>query len=344
MEKPRRIVVWGSIILVLVLLVSFTYWFYSNPGSPIKETNSSTTTLRITAPPCADMIPASVLFEIYEKELEENGIKLEFIPSKGPSDMLALLQRGDVDIALYSFDGGVRLYTKGFRDLKIVGIFVWKYLYVVGRENISGWEGLKGKSVLISCRGGCPDIAFRTCAKGVGYNCTKDFKIMYLPFPQIKQLLLAGSADAAVTPEPQATSLILESGGKLKIILDLQKEFTRTHTNWTGEKYPGGSLWVVASNVKGKEKAVKLFISVFKKAIEYVNKHPDETGDIAEKYLEKYFGLKLSAGAISESLKTGRLYLEFREAESVKPMLIEFLKIMNYPVPDKEIYYEAAEG
>jgi len=341
MGKSRKIALLVSVLLVLALSVSPVHCFYSNP---ISETKSFTTTLRVTSPPCADIIPASVLLEIYGRELEENGIYIEFIPSKGPWDMIAHLQRGDVDVALYSLAGGARLYAKGLKELKLVGVFVWKYLYVVGKEDINGWEGLRGKTILIPCRGGCPDMAFRICAKEAGYNPDKDFKIEYLPCAQIMQLLLAGKADAAALPEPHATLLILKSEGKIKIILDLQEEFIRTHPDWTEEGYPGGSLWVVASNVKGKGKAVELFISTFKRAVEYTNKHPSEAGNITGKYLEKYFGRKFPAKAVTESLKSGRLYIEFKEAKSLNATIVKFLRTINYPVPDRRIYYEVAEG
>ena len=112
--------------------------------------------LSFTSPPDPNMIPAFILLE--KGKLYRKGIELKYIPSRGAGDMMAHLQRGDVDLALFSLPGGARLYSKGFKEIRLMGVHVWKALYVVAGRDVNGWGELKGKHILIAFRGG-PQIS-----------------------------------------------------------------------------------------------------------------------------------------------------------------------------------------
>lgn len=179
--------------------------------------------------------------------------------------------------------------------------------------------------------------------KAAGYDPEKDFKIEYLPAAQIKTLLLAGEADAAVFPEPHISMLIAKSEGKLKAAIDLQREFAQAFPNWKREELLLGGLWAIASNAKGKEKAIQSFISAFKEANAYAKGNPDKAGKITARYFAEYFGGKFPAGAVAAALKSGRLQLEFREVNDFKPLIAPYLEALKFPVPDEKIYYQAAK-
>ena len=330
MSRKGTFILAGSLILVAALLVVvFVVW---TPGG-----GNRVVALRFTSPPDPNMIPAFMLME--QGGLDRKGIKLEYVPSKGAEDMTAHLQRGDVDLALFSVPGGARLYAKGFKEIRLIGVHVWKAVYVVAGKDIKGWEDLKGKRILIAFRGGPPDIIARTCMKAAGYDPDKDFSIEYLPATQIKMLLLAGEADAAVFPEPHVSMLIIKSKGKLKAAIDLQKEFAQAFPDWKKEELLLGGLWAIASNAKGKEKAIQSFISAFKEANVYAEENPDKAGEITAKYFKEYFGGNFPAGAVTAALKSGRLHLEFREVKDFRPLVAPYLKDLKFPIPDEKIYY-----
>jgi len=297
--------------------------------------------LSFTSPPDPNMIPAFILLE--KGKLYRKGIELRYIPSRGAEDMMAHLQRGDVDLALFSLSGGARLYSKGFKEIRLVGIHVWKALYVVAGIDVNGWEELKGKHILIAFRGGHPDIIARSCIMAAGYNPDRDFKIEYLPVEQIKMMMLSGSADAAVFPEPHVSMLITKSKENLKAAIDLQEEFAHSFPNWKSNNLLLGGLWAIASKVRGKERAIKSFVTAFKEANEYAEKNPDEAGSITSVYFMKYFGGNFPTEAVSAALKSGRLHLEFEGLKSIKPMIVPYLQDLGFPIPDEKIYYNVSK-
>lgn len=324
MKKRNIFIVTGVVLLIVIEVFSA----------------SEEVVLRFTSTPSALLIPASVLLE--QKTLSKEGIRLEYIPSKGAADVMALLQRGDVDIALYSAPGGAKMYTKGIESIRLVGVYVWKAAYVVAGKDVSDWGDLKEKDVYIDFRGGSPDIIARASMKAAGYDPDNDFNIKYLPGSEIKRLILSGQADAAVFPEPHISQLVLASKGKLHVAIDCQKGFVTTIPDWEkGEEIPEGALWVVAPNIEGKEKAVENFIDAFDEANDYAMNHPQEAGNFTSKCFEQYFGAVFPAKAVEDSIISSRLKLDFIGVEDVKPLMLSYLESLGFPIPDDEIYYKA---
>lgn len=328
--------------LTLFLLVVFIGMVFSLAGCKVIEEAppEEKVVLRFTSPPDPNLIPASVLLE--QKPLAGEGIELEFIPSQGASDIMVHLQRGDVDIALYSTPGGAKMYATGITNIRLVGVHVWKSIYVVAEKDVSDWEDLKGKDVYIDFQGGPPDIIARASMKAEGYDPDKDFNIKYLPGSEIKMLILSGQADAAVFPEPHISQLVLKSEGRLHMAIDCQEGFVTSIPDWErGEEIPLGALWIVAPNIEDKKEAVEKFIDAFDKANVYVMNHPKEAGNFTSKCFKQYFGSEFPAKAVEDSITSGRLELDFRGVEDVKPLMPSYLESLGFPVPGEGIYYEA---
>lgn len=234
------------------------------------------------------------------------------------------------------------MYAKGIENIRLVGVYVWKAVYVVAGKEISDWGDLKGKDVYIDFRGGSPDIIARASMKAAGYDPDKDFNIKYLPGSEIKRLILSGQADAAVFPEPHISQLVLASGGKMNVAIDCQEGFVKSISGWgKGEEIPIGGLWVVVSNIEGKEKAVEKFIDAFDEANDYAIKHPQEVGNFTSKCFKQYFGAEFPSKAVEDSIMSGRLKLDFIEVEDVKPLMPSYLESLGFPIPDEGIYYKA---
>ena len=331
-KKTKTIIGIFAIIAVTLIAIGIVCPYASGAKEMVR--------LRITTPPNPNMIPAFILLE--QGKLEDQGIKLEYIPSMGASDLMAHLQSGDVDIALFSVPGGSKMYHKGIRKIRLIGVHVWKAIYVVAGKDISSWANLKGKDIYIAFRGGPPDVITRASMKAAGYKPYEDFNIKYLPGSEIKQLILSGKANAAVFPEPHVSLLLLKSKGKLKVAISPQKGFARNISNWKeGEEIPVGGLWAIAPNIKEeKREAVKKFIEAFSDANEYAMEHPEEAGKVTSKNFKQYFGGKFPSKAVTNSISSGRLQLDFRGVEKLKPLIPSYLKALGFPIPDEGIYYK----
>ena len=332
-KRALYITIIGVIILVAAIIV---VGILSSPQKKVVKTQR--VTLKVAAPPDPNFIPFFVMLN--QKTLENQGIDLEFVAAKGLPDMMSIIKKGQADIAIFSIPHGAKAYAQG-ASLQLVGVHVWKAIYVVAPQNISGWKDLVGKKVLIAFKGAPPDVIARNSMKAAGYNNPdKDFKIDYPPVPDIPKLIFSGKADAAVVPEPWVSKLILQSGGKLKVAIDPQKGFTQLVPGCKGGEIPMGGLWVMSSNVANKKEAVKKFTIAFDKACDYARNHPQETGKITSEYFLKYFHKQLSPQVIAYSLSNGLLKLDFRGTEDVKPILPTCLKAFKFPAPSEGIYYQ----
>ena len=327
-----------SVVAVLVIMGIFVAIWNTQKAVKVAPREAKRVTLRAAAPPDPNFIPLFIMLS--QKTLAKQGIDLEFVPAEGLNRMIDILKKGGTDIAIFSIPHGAKLYAKGLKTLRLVGVHVWKAIYVVAAQNVSGWKDLVGKKVLIAFKGAPPDIIARDSMKSSGYSPDKDFKIEYSSAPDILKLLLSGKANAAVVPEPWVSQLILKSGGKLKMAIDPQKGFTKLVPECQEGEIPMGGLWVVVPNVTNKKEAVKKFVTEFDKANDYAMSHPQEAGKITSEYFLKYFHKQLSPKVIAYSLSNNLLELDFRSIKYVKPILSTCLKAFKFPVPSEGIYYQ----
>jgi NitT/TauT family transport system substrate-binding protein len=294
--------------------------------------------IKITSTPTPNMIPAFLLLEL--SNLSQYGIEVEYIPSKDVSDIIAHLTRKDVDFVSFSIPSGIKIYNQGIKNIKLIGVHVWKAIYVIGNQNVDEWEDLIGERILIPFRGGEPDIIARASMKSEGFNPDKDFRIEHLSLAHIKRLLLLGQVQAAVLPEPHISQLLFESKGDLQIVIRPQQGFFSTIPEWVNERVPLGGLWLVSTNLSN-EIAQKV-VTAFAKANQYAMNHPEETANITYHYFKEYFYGVFPEKAISDSLKSGRLELDFKVIKQGN--LESFIETLGYPPVDKGIYYDPSLG
>ena len=343
MDK-KTITLWGILLIIAVIGIGIIVKLGATKNNPANTNNTpknasiKAVTLRVAVPPDPNSIPFFVMLD--QNKLKEQGVNIKCIPSKNMPEVMEHIRKGDVDMAIFSLPHGSKMYTSGVKTLRLVGVHLWKAIYTISTQDISGWKDLKGKKVLISFKGGPPDAMAKRSMKASGYNPDKDFQIEYPVVSDILGLLLSGKASAAVVPEPWASQLILKSKGKLKVAIDLQDEITKDIPVCKGKGVTMAGLWVIAPNVKGKEKAVRKFTTEFDKANKYAMNYPDKTSRIFTEYFLKYFHRKISPDVIAYSLKNNLLRFNFRKADQIKLIVPACVKAFNLPIPSDEMYYK----
>jgi ABC-type nitrate/sulfonate/bicarbonate transport system substrate-binding protein len=322
-------------LISIVLIISMIFIYPINDKHVFAREN---VTIKITSTPTPNMIPAFLMLE--QSNLSQYGIEVEYIPSKDVSDIIAHLTRKDIDFVSFSIPSGIKIYNQGIKNIKLIGVHVWKAIYVIGNQNIDQWEDLIGERILIPFRGGEPDIIVRASMKSEGFNPDKDFRIEYLSVAHIKRLLLLGQVQVAVLPEPHISQLLLESKENLQIVIRPQQGFSSNIPEWGNERLPLGGFWLVSPNLRGE--IVQKVVTAFAKANQYAMNHPEETANITYNYFKKYFHGLFPEKAISDSLKSGRLELDFKVIKQGN--LESYIKALGYPPFDKGIYYDQSLG
>lgn len=223
----------------------------SSDTSPVAATGSATAPeLRLGY--FANVTHASAVYGVgkglYAKELGTTKLKTQIF-NAGPAAVEALFG-GALDAAYLGPNPAVNAFVKSKGEaVRIIAGATSGGASLVVRPDITSAAQLKGKRIASPQTGGTQDIALRhylaqnglkTDVRGAG-----DTTIVAQENSQTLQLFQAGKIDGGWVPEPWASRLVLEGGGKVLVnekSLWPQGRFVTTHLIVRTEylnKYPG---------------------------------------------------------------------------------------------------------
>ena len=157
------------------------------------------------------------------------GREVEFHVVAG-SVIAGKVASGEADVAIMPTNAAANLYNKG-KDIKLVTANVHGLLYLVGKENVTDLNGLKGKVVYNIGQGQTPDATFRHILAENGIECVisdvpVDGKVA-LQFvnegSELVGLLKTGNASFGILGEPLATQAVAKAG--VSVLFDIQEEW-----------------------------------------------------------------------------------------------------------------------
>lgn len=164
---------------------------------------------------------------------------------------------------------------------------------LIVKPAINSAVDLKGKKIASPQLGGTQDIALRSWLKtnGLSSDTTGGGDVSIVP--QDNSLTLdafkSGAIDGAWVPEPWATRLIQEGGGK--VLVDEK-------TLWPGGKFVTTHLIVATKFLDAHPDVVKGLLEGQVAANDFVNKHPEEAQQIANAQIKAITGKALSDAVI----------------------------------------------
>ncbi|VEP18366.1 ABC transporter substrate-binding protein [Hyella patelloides LEGE 07179] len=233
------------------------------------------------------------------------------------------------------------LYQRGV-PIKLLNVLVWGVLNLwSGDENISSWQDLRGKKLLIPFRGGLPAQLFFYLASENGLNPEQELDIQYTTdFAQAVQLLLAGRGDAALLAEPAGTGAEIQGqnqGIPVQSVLNLQEEWGKA----TGRepRIPQAGTLALTSLIEKHPEVIEAVQTELINATTWATENPAEAAQLGAKYL----GLK--APVIESSLaKTPLKMVTAVEAQEDLEFWFSRLmeknpKLLGGKLPNAEFYY-----
>ncbi|MCM1363763.1 MAG: PhnD/SsuA/transferrin family substrate-binding protein [Faecalibacterium sp.] len=280
MKKIKPII---ALVLAALLLFSFVA---CNSGSN-DETTTAETTLA-TAPS--------------ENSDETNGTKINVAAISGPTGMgmvklmdnsnynfklvtdptevVALISTGAVDIAACPLNLAANLYKKTNGNIKMLGINTLGVLYVVTNGvTVNSIKDLKDKTIYSTGQGATPEFILNYILAENGIK--DDVKIEYLSeHSELAAKLASGEAQIGVLPEP-FVSLAASKNDKLNIALSLTSEWENVASE---TELAMGCVIARSDFVEKNPDAVNQFINNYKASVEYVNRN---TLEASEKIVEK---------------------------------------------------------
>lgn len=274
-------------ILIGLIVIAGIFAGCNNGGSK----QETTPTPDVTAAPVEMKIgslkgPTSMGLVYLMKQSEENKAanNYDFTMYTAADELLPLITKGDLDIAMVPANVASVLYNKTNGAISVIDINTLGVLYIVsGDESIKSIQDLKGKTVYMTGKGTVPEYVFTYILKSNNLEAGKDVMVEFKSEPtEVASILAQDNSAVGLLPQPFVTSAMMQNE-KLKIVLDLTEQ-------WNNIQGKGGSTLVTGVTIirndflKENEAAVKTFLKEYKASTEYVNTNVAEAAQlVAEK-------------------------------------------------------------
>ncbi len=316
-------------VLSLVLMVA-----------PLQAQDSDAPVLRVACPPNPNAIPLFVALD----QIDPAVLQVEFLPVPGVAELADAVRAGEVDAVLFFSAAGAKLHNADtLPDLRLHSVNVWRALYLLADADVAieSLADLEGERILAAFPGGAPDLTLRAVMRNQGYDPDTDFEIVYMPGPQVSQLIIAGQGDAALLPEPTITQTIRRAAQDditLVPVIDLQAGFGSD--SWDEGTAPLGALFALQATLDDPDlsAAFDVFAEAYAAASAYVMQNPEDVAPIISAGFDTYFGAVLPEAVIVDVLMAERLLFDSRPVYALRPDLDDFLAFVVGDAPDETFF------
>lgn len=211
-----------------------------------------------------------LLFLMEEAENGQCANNYEFKMATAADELLPLMVKGELDMALVPANVASVLYNKTDGGIVVLNINTLGVLYLVsGDRTIDSMEALKGRTVYLTGKGTTPDYVFRYLLAANGMSET-DCVLEYRSEATEVAALLAENPDAVgVLPQPFVTVACMQNE-QLSVVLDLNEAWSEVQSEAENGMVTGVTV-VRREFLEENEKAVELFLADHKASATAMN-------------------------------------------------------------------------
>lgn len=235
---------------------------------------------------------------IFKSALGANSLEVKTF-SAGPAAVEALFS-GALDATYIGPNPAINAHVQsGGEAIRIVSGATSGGASLVVKPAINSAADLKGKKVASPQRGGTQDVALRHWLKDNNLKADLqgggDVSILPQENAQTLETFRSGQIDGAWAPEPWATRLVLEGGGK--VLVD-------ERTLWPGGAFVTTHLVVRTKFLKEHPDAVRRLVEGQVQANELVNGNPAEARRLVDQSIANLTGKGIPDAVLQESWKS----------------------------------------
>lgn len=228
--------------------------------------------------------PTSIglLFLMEDSEKGEAANNYEFQMATGADELLPLMVKGDLDIALVPANVAGVLYNRTQGGITVIDINTLGVLYMVsGDDSIKKMTDLKGRTIYLTGKGTTPDYVLQYLLSQNGMSvqdCTLEYKSEATEVAAV----MAENPDAVgLLPQPFVTVACAQNE-TLSIVLDMNEEWNKVQGE-NGSSMVTGVTVVRNQFLEENEEAVKAFLEEHGKSTQSINEDPAAGAALAVK-------------------------------------------------------------
>lgn len=214
-----------------------------------------------------------LLYMMADAEAGETENDYEFQMVTAADELLPLMIKGEMDIALVPANVASVLYNKTQGGITVIDINTLGVLYMVsGDASVQSITDLEGKTIYLTGKGTTPDYVLQYILKANGIS-TADCTLEYKSEATEVAALLAEKPDAiGLLPQPFVTVACAQNEA-LSVIFDMNEEWEKVQGE-NGSRMVTGVTVVRNAFLEEKEEAVKVFLKEHAESTEAINADP----------------------------------------------------------------------
>lgn len=277
------------------------------------------------------------LMDLAEADQAEGAY--EFTMATQADELLPLMVKGELDMALVPANVAGVLYQKTEGGVVVVDINTLGVLYMVtGDSSVEAVEDLKDRTVYLTGKGTTPDYVLHYILEGNGLT-KDDYTLEYKSEATEVAALLAENPDAVgLLPQPFVTAACMQNDA-LSVVLDMNEEWAKLQGK-DGSSLVTGVTVVRRQYLEEQEASVALFLQEHEKSIAAMNEDPAAGAVLAVK-----------AGIVAKEAIAEKAIPEcnitYIDGEEMKQALSGYLEVLyeqdpasvGGALPQDDIYY-----
>ncbi len=214
-----------------------------------------------------------LLFLMDKANKGETANTYEFRMATGADEILPLMVKGDLDIALIPANVASILYHKTQGGVEVIDINTLGVLYMVsGEDGLADFTDLKGKTIYLTGKGTTPDYVLQYLLNANGMS-VDDVTLEYKSeATEVASVLAEDPTAIGLLPQPFVTAACMQNDA-LKVIFDLNEERNKVQ-GASGSSMVTGVTVVRKEFLEENEEAVKAFMEEHKASAEAINADP----------------------------------------------------------------------
>lgn len=211
----------------------------------------------------------------------EAGENYEFSMMTAADELLPMMIKGELDIALLPSNVASILYQKTNGDVTVIDINTLGVLYMVsGDSSVTGVEDLAGRTIYLTGKGTTPDYVLHYILSGNGMDADSDCTLEYKSEATEVAALLAENPDAiGLLPQPFVTAACAQNDA-LSVILDMNAEWEKLQGE-DGSRLVTGVTVVRNEFLQEHENAVVTFMEEHQASAQSMNSDVENGAKLA---------------------------------------------------------------